>query len=317
MRAPRGLRAGAAALAVAAVVVGAAILAPPRAPAAAGTLTAQEPSSDGDRVVPDPVLVEERDDLPRALVLDPPIARIEVGDRGERVRHEVRHGLDGRVDLALAVTTIDPAADGSPRPGEPLGAEVLRLPADQVVLDPGEVAHVTSAAAPDATGALAVTATPAGADPLVAYVLLVPEGHTDRVDAAVTITDRQRVRLTATARGAPTLATSSLEVRGPFGLVLAREALEPVVLLTETPRALDWSLGLPPVPFPVTVVVTVEPSDGPPVEATASIGVGWAPLTAIAVAVILVLTLLVAARRRHRRRATAGVIVSEDADLGG
>lgn len=317
MRAPRGLRSGAAALAVAAVAVGTAAGAPPQPRAAAGTLTAQEPSSDGDRVVPDPVLVEERDDLPRALVLDPPIARIEVGDRGGRVRHELRHGLDGRVDLALAVTTIEAAADGSPRPGEPLGAEVLRLPSDRVVLDPGEVAHVTSAAAPAATGAVALTATPAGADPLVAYVLLVPEGHTDRVDAALAIRDGRRVRLTATARGAPTLATSSLEVRGPFGLVLAREVLEPVVLLADTPRGLDWSLGLPPVPFPVTIVVTIEPSDGPTAEAAASIGIGWAPLTAIAGAVILVLTLRAIARRRRRGRATAGVTVSDDVDRGG
>jgi hypothetical protein len=299
-----GLRAGATVLAVATLLVAGSLVSPMLAPTVTARAALQDDDAGAAPVAPDPILVEgPHDDLPPELALSPAVQRVEVGPRGARVTHRLAHGLDGRLDLALAVTTVEQGPDGAPLVGEPIGVDPLRLPADRVVLDPGEAATITSAAAPGTTDAVAVTATPHDGEPLVAYVVLVPGGHVDDLRVELTVHDNGEATAIVTSLGAPTVANVGLEVRGPVGPVLVSGRSDPVLLLADAPRALDWQLELPPLPFPVTVTVTATPETGPEVAASTSAWLASGVLIAVATALLVVsIVTLVVARRRRRRR---------------
>lgn len=208
---------------VAALLVVAVLLVAPAGQAPAAAEGAADPAAPAGRLPPGPLVVESAPDAPAGVVrFEPGVAHVRAA-AGQSVQPEllILNGAASPLDLALAVTFVEPGHSGAPAPVDttegpvstvPSAATWVSLPASSLHLDPGEQARlrptvsVPSVAEPGGyiaavragTRPGSVTGPPSrrlrrlpGDDPpgspqLVAFLLVEVPGITDGADALVT-----------------------------------------------------------------------------------------------------------------------------------
>lgn len=270
---------------------------------AAATTTAAAP-------IPAPVLVEGPLDVPPGVHLTPAVTAVDVGADGALVVHHLALGGGDRTTFHLEARGVTAGPDGMPRPGPVTDA--VRLPADEVTLDPGERATITSAIVGGAGSedAVAVVAAPPGgasgaADAtVVAYTILSDGGApppTPSISGALA-PDRLTVTLEATQVTAATLRVRLGAVGGP---TVVDETFADLLVLADAPRQLTWELDLGPWPGPYRLEAVARAGDAgeerlertvwPPAPV-------WLPVGALVIVVAALAAWLVARRRSRPPR---------------